>query len=80
MEYALQDFLELKASLDERKARPLKEFLFSGGREGMALSAVEGLHLARQLVLIKEGDPNALRQLIFVTPSDGKFRVRHLSK
>ena len=80
LEYALQDFLEVKASLDRRKAGPLKEFLFSQGRDGMALSAVEGLHLARQLVLIKEGDPHALRHLIFVTPYDGKFKVRQLSK
>lgn len=80
LEYTLQDFLEVKAALNEKRAKPLKEFLFSQRLDVLTLSAVEGFHLSHQLVLIHKGDPSAFRYLIFVTPSNGRFRIKQLSE
>lgn len=77
-EYVLEDFLEVKASLDGDKMRPIKKFLFSQRFEGRVLSSVEGFSLSRQLVLIDRGDPHFFRHLVFLNPQNGWIRVRPL--
>jgi hypothetical protein len=78
LEYVLHDFLDLKASLDPRRTRPLKEFLFSKEQDGDAISAVDGFLLGQQLVLIQPGDPHSLEHLVFLCPADGGIRVKRL--
>lgn len=78
LEYVLEDFLELKASLHPSQAKPLKEFLFSQSLDGRDLSAVEGFLLANHLVVIDPRDPAAVEHLVFLSPGDGGIRVRSL--
>jgi len=79
LEYVLEDFLEMKASLNQEKTAALKQFLFSHPVNGHAVSSVEGVVLANHLVVIDEGDPGAIDHLIFLNPGDGRIRVKPLS-
>lgn len=78
-EYAIEDYLELKACLDKRRTKSLKQFLFSQEPEGFSLSAVEGFLVAGHLVLIQPGDPDCVDNLVFLSPNDGTIRVKTLS-
>lgn len=79
VEYAIEDYLEVKASLVREKTGPLKEFLFSRSLKDWEVSTVEGFHLDQQLVLIRETDPETLEHLVFLNPEDGSIRVKKLS-
>ena len=78
-EYALEDFLELKASVQAKKAKLLKNFILAQKPNDLMLSAVEGFHLSQQLVLIGAEDPHAFENLICLNPQDGKIQVKSLS-
>ena len=81
LEYVLHDFLELKASLHPKKTKPLKEFLFSQKLDGLQVSTVEGFLLAQNLVLIEQPvTPPAIQNVVFLSPKDGRIRVKHLSE
>ena len=79
LEYVLHDFLEVKASLDPEKAKPLKKFLFSQSLDGETLSTLEGFSLAKQLVLFEQSDPESFQNLIFLNPEDGAIQIKRLS-
>ena len=53
-EYVLNDFLELKADVDPKRAEALKSYLLSNGKGRLTLSAVEGFRLNGHLVLIEK--------------------------
>ena len=80
LEYVLEDFLELKASLTQPQMDPLKEFLFSRQRDGLALEEAEGFRLAEYLVLIEAEDPTRLEHLILLNPASGEICVKRISK
>ena len=74
----IEDFLELRASLVAEKTKTLKEFLFSQSLEPSRISAVEGFLLSHQLVLIGPENSHLIKQVVFLTPKSGKFRVKKL--
>ena len=76
--YVLEDFLEVKASLDAKKTRALKQFLFSRPLNGHQVSSVEGFLLANHLVVVNEGDPGAVEHLVFLSPRNGRIRINCL--
>ena len=78
-QYVLQDFLELKASLNGKKASPIKKFLFSQEPHDWHLSPVEGFCLDGQLILFQSGDPKSFKHLVFLNPDRGEIRVKNLA-
>ena len=78
LEYVLDDFLELKASLNTNQTQLLKEFLFSRRRDGLHIFPVEGFLWAKSLVVFESRSPDEVEHLIFLNPQDGKIQVKHL--
>ncbi|MBI4115403.1 MAG: hypothetical protein HY447_02385 [Candidatus Omnitrophica bacterium] len=79
LDYVIQDFLELKASLEGDKVRQIKEFLLSQDTDHAVVTPIEGFQLARQLVLVVQGSQRALKRLILVGSEDGKVEIKNLS-
>lgn len=79
LEYVLEDYLEVKASLSPGQSVPLKKFLLAEPPQGSSVLGLEGFRLDEQLVLIDHCDPHQFKNLVFLTPGDGKIRVRALS-
>jgi hypothetical protein len=79
LEYVIEDFLDLKARLDAKRAKPLKKFLLSRRLQPGSLSSIEGFHLARQLVLIVPRRPHSFEHLVFLNPVNGAIQVKRIS-
>ena len=79
LEYVLQDFLELKASLNKEKARSIQDFLFTQELDSEEFSSVEGFHVGRQLVLIEPTNPYSFKHLVSLNPTNGSIQVRPLN-
>lgn len=77
-EYVLNDFLELEAGVDPRRAEPLRSYLFSEGEGNFTLSPIEGFRLNGYLILIDKDSPGDPRRLIFFNPDKGSFRVKEI--
>ena len=80
LKYALEDFLELKASPQASKSASLKKFLLSRTLRDFDLYPVEGFRLSRNLVLVGRVDPRVVESVVFVSPKDGTFQVSHFSR
>jgi len=77
-DYALNDFLELKGALSAIKAGALKRFLLSQRLDGLCLVPVEGFALAGNLVVIEQRKTRGVKTLVFLSPKDGRIRIRQL--
>lgn len=80
LEYVLDDYLEIKARLNVQKARPLKKFLFSLRARGSSIESFEGFCWNEQIVLLRGGDPQLFKHLVFLNPGDGRIQVKGLLK
>jgi len=80
LRYVLEDFLEEKAMLTPVKTIPLQRFLFSQPLDGFEPSAVDGLRLGSNLILISEARLEAVENVIFVRPRRGGMRIRQLHR
>jgi hypothetical protein len=76
--YVLNDFLELRAGADPKKARSLKTYLLSLGEEDLTLSPVEGFRLNGHLVLIEKEKIHTPHHLVFFNPDKGSFRIKEI--
>ncbi len=78
LEYAIDDYFEIKASLDRVRTKPLKEFLISEGTKELPIYPIEGFLLAESLVVLTSGNGQIPQQVIFVNLNGGKFNVQKL--
>ena len=78
LEYVLDDFLELRASLNASQAKRLKEFLLPQRLAGMSLSTIAGFILANHLVILNSTDWQTIERLVWVEPGAGRIRVKNL--
>ena len=78
LEYVLEDFLELKASLSTRRTAEIKNFLCSERAGGVVLALVEGLRLGKHLVVVEAHNSKGVEDVIFVKPGNGQIQIRRL--
>lgn len=76
--YVLNDFLEVKAQVDPKKARSLKTYLLSRGERDLTLSPVEGFRLNSHLVVIEKDVAAELHRLVFFNPDKGSIRIKEI--
>lgn len=78
LEYVLEDFLELKTSLDTGRTKSLKEFLFSRSVGDGHIASLEGFLLAQSLVVFGETNLDVVEHLVFLNPEDGQIQIKRL--
>lgn len=79
VEYALEDFLEIKANLVRAKSGPLKKYLFRGKESRAELEVIDGLRLADNLILVQKESAPKLGAVVFLNPNSGSIRVQKVS-
>ena len=77
-EYVLNDFLEIKAQTDPRKAEALRNYLLSMKERNLSLTPVEGFRLNGHLVLIEKENAGTLNRLVFFNPDKGSIRIKQI--
>ena len=78
-EYTLDDYLQIKASLDLAKAKGLKNFFSQQKLQEFNLSPIEGFLLDRHLVLFHPGSSNPFKHIMFLNTLNGNILSKKLS-
>lgn len=78
VEYAVEDFLEIKAALNAGKSKAAKEFLLSNGHKDFDLSAVDGILLSERLLVLSPAGLREIKKIGFLSASSGRLEVRTL--
>ena len=76
----LEDFLEIRAFLSGRTSRPIKEFLFSRPLRRYEIHPLEGFSLDGNLVLLENGGPDPVENLVFLRPREGAIQVSRINR
>lgn len=77
-EYVLNDFLEIKAEINPKRAEALKNYLLSMKDRNLSLSLVEGFRLNGHLVLIEKENASTLERLVFFNPDKGLIQIKQI--
>lgn len=77
-EYAVEDFLEIKAALNSRKSKAAREFLLSTGLKDFDLAAIEGILLSERLLVLSPAGLREIKKIGFLSASSGRLQVRTL--
>ena len=77
-EYVLNDFLEIKAEVNPKRAEALKNYLLSMKERNLSLSPVEGFRLNGHLIVIEKRTLPA--KLVFFNPDKGSIRIKQIPR